>query len=236
LTEIYTLEDKMFSSLIKRMNERRAAEFEVEGTADAGFTLIELMVVLLILAILLAIAIPTFLGVTKGANNEAAQSNLKTAFTTAKTVYEQNNQTYTPVAPATSLANAMQLSEPSLPISQTTTAGTGQVAALASSDGNAAVIVAYSQPTNECWWIADVTSTETTTTNPPYTAAVSPQSASANGKALSPTIPATTVAGVPAVAGTWYGVFATATATGCNTTAVGTATSNISNTAFPTAF
>ena len=29
---------------------------------DAGFTLIELMVVLLILAILLAIAIPTFLG------------------------------------------------------------------------------------------------------------------------------------------------------------------------------
>ena len=50
-----------------------------ESGEDAGFTLIELMVVLLILAILLAIAIPTFLGVTKSANDRAAQSNLNTA-------------------------------------------------------------------------------------------------------------------------------------------------------------
>ena len=38
---------------------------------DSGFTLIELMVVLLILAILLAIAIPTFLSVTGGANDRS---------------------------------------------------------------------------------------------------------------------------------------------------------------------
>ncbi len=37
------------------------------GDAEGGFTLIELMVVLLIIAILLAIAIPTFLGVTSSA-------------------------------------------------------------------------------------------------------------------------------------------------------------------------
>ena len=85
----------MFSSLMKRLNERRAAEFELEGSADAGFTLIELMVVLLILAILLAIAIPTFLGVTGGANDRAAQSNINTALTTAKAAETQNNQTYT---------------------------------------------------------------------------------------------------------------------------------------------
>ena len=42
------------------------------------------MVVLLILAILLAIAIPTFLGVTKSANDRAAQSNLNTALVNAK--------------------------------------------------------------------------------------------------------------------------------------------------------
>ena len=62
---------------------------------DAGFTLIELMVVLLILAILLAIAIPTFLGVTKSANDRAAQSNLNTAITNAKALYQSQGQSYT---------------------------------------------------------------------------------------------------------------------------------------------
>ena len=42
------------------------------------------MVVLLILAILLAIAIPTFLSATGGANDEAAQSNLNTGLTTPR--------------------------------------------------------------------------------------------------------------------------------------------------------
>jgi type IV pilus assembly protein PilA len=46
---------------------------------DYGFTLIELMVVVLIIAILLAIAIPTFLGARNSANARAAQSNLGNA-------------------------------------------------------------------------------------------------------------------------------------------------------------
>ena len=102
----------MVSSLMKRLNERRAAEFELEGSADAGFTLIELMVVLLILAILLAIAIPTFLGVTGGANDRAAQSNINTALTTAKAAETQNNQTYTGITAASLHAN-----EPSITFS-----------------------------------------------------------------------------------------------------------------------
>ena len=58
-----------------------------------GFTLIELMVVILIIAILIAIAIPTFLGLRQRAQNRAAQSNLRNAMTAAKAFYT-DNETY----------------------------------------------------------------------------------------------------------------------------------------------
>ena len=54
---------------------------------EDGFTLIELMVVVLIIAILLAIAIPTFLGARARAQDRAAQSNLRNALTAEKTYY-----------------------------------------------------------------------------------------------------------------------------------------------------
>ena len=77
--------------LAKRLRARaQTAEIEGEEAAEAGFTLIELMVVLLIIAILLAIAIPTFLGVTNTASDRAAQSNLTNALTEGKTLYEVN--------------------------------------------------------------------------------------------------------------------------------------------------
>jgi type IV pilus assembly protein PilA len=53
---------------------------------DEGFTLIELMVVVLIIAILIAIAIPTFLGAQDRARDRSAQSDLRNALTAAKTV------------------------------------------------------------------------------------------------------------------------------------------------------
>src|SRR5438445_733475 len=54
---------------------------------ERGFTLIELMVVVLIIAILIAIAIPTFLGARQRANDRAAQSSLRNALTAAKTSF-----------------------------------------------------------------------------------------------------------------------------------------------------
>ena len=60
--------------------------------SEEGFTLIELMVVVLIIAILLAIAIPTFLGARSKAQDRAAQSNLRNALTAEKTYYTDNQQ------------------------------------------------------------------------------------------------------------------------------------------------
>jgi type IV pilus assembly protein PilA len=65
----------MLNALRKRMQD------------DKGFTLIELMVVVLIIAILIAIAIPTFLGLRQRAQNRAAQSNLRNGLTAAKAFY-----------------------------------------------------------------------------------------------------------------------------------------------------
>src|SRR2546425_11049495 len=61
---------------------------------ERGFTLIELMVVVLIIAILIAIAIPTFLGARKRAQDRGAQSNLRNGLTASKTFYTDND-TYT---------------------------------------------------------------------------------------------------------------------------------------------
>src|SRR3954454_11677162 len=70
----------MMQLLRKRLN--REAE---------GFTLIELMVVVLIIAILIAIAIPTFLGARARAQDRAAQSSLRNALAAAKTIYTDSD-------------------------------------------------------------------------------------------------------------------------------------------------
>ncbi len=59
---------------------------------EEGFTLIELMVVVLIIAILIAIAVPTFLGARQKAQARAAQSNVRNAYSAAKTLFTDHEK------------------------------------------------------------------------------------------------------------------------------------------------
>src|SRR5437588_11544310 len=74
-------------NMLQKLIERR------RKGSEEGFTLIELMVVVLIIAILIAIAIPTFLGARQRAQDRAAQSNARNGLTAEKTVYT-DSQTY----------------------------------------------------------------------------------------------------------------------------------------------
>ncbi len=75
---------------------------------EEGFTLVELMVVVLIIAILVAIAIPTFLGARTSAQDRAAQSDLRNALTAEKVFYV-DNEVYSDNA-----ANELAAIEPSI--------------------------------------------------------------------------------------------------------------------------
>jgi type IV pilus assembly protein PilA len=145
----------------------RALDTEVEGleATEAGFTLIELMVVLLIIAILLAIAIPTFLGVTGSANDRAAQSNLSNALTESAAVYQSaqayttNATTFSSAAPefswiagqcATSVNNCVSV----LGFNVNTATGGDQQGVSLAVDSN---------QTNTCWYAFDLQSSFTVT-------------------------------------------------------------------------
>ncbi|ACK42159.1 MULTISPECIES: type II secretion system protein [Dictyoglomus] len=62
---------------------------------EKGFTLIELMVVIVIIAILAAVALPNFMGATERARESAVRSAVKT-LQTALEMYATDNQGYYP--------------------------------------------------------------------------------------------------------------------------------------------
>jgi type IV pilus assembly protein PilA len=79
-------------------HEARTTRLEAEG-----FTLIEMMVVVLIIAVLIAIAIPVFSGARSRAGDRATQSDLRNGMTAEKVVYSDQQAYY---VDATAVKNA----------------------------------------------------------------------------------------------------------------------------------
>ena len=113
---------------------------------EQGFTLIELMVVVLIIAILIAIAIPTFLGAKSRAQDKSAQSSLRNALTNAKGIYT-DSEDYT-----TATAAALLAAEPSLTFP---TPSTGPKEVSVASPSATTFVAAARSKSNKCFAIAD---------------------------------------------------------------------------------
>lgn len=136
--------------MLKKLNKRRED--------DHGFTLIELMVVVLIMGILMAIAIPTFLSTRGAAYDASAKSNATNAFTGEKAYYSDN---LTFVAGSTTLDSSLPWAS-GTPVSGQVSAVPFSVASgfiwTASKTGtpdNGVLIMAEAKSTHDCFYIAD---------------------------------------------------------------------------------
>ncbi len=137
--------------LVRELLGRTGREDEGEEREE-GFTLIELMVVLLIMGILLAIAIPTFLSVVGGAKKTAAQSNLTNAVTSAQGIYSQNGSFPTKVTGATGTLTKLGKTQKSLHFTQAAVTGLSTVSV--TQTGTSILFMAVKANTKTVCWVA----------------------------------------------------------------------------------
>jgi type IV pilus assembly protein PilA len=120
-----------------------------ENESEEGFTLIELMMVVLIIAILIAVLIPTFVGAKQRAQDRAMQSSLHNALTAAKVVYSDHGD-YTQ-ASTTGLATA----EPALSFVGATTSSPGPNVMSVNPVSTSYIVMAGQSRSGNCFFVSD---------------------------------------------------------------------------------
>ena len=124
------------------------------GRGEEGFSLVELLVVVLVIAILVLVAIPTFLGAKDRANDRVVQSNVRNAFAAAR-IYYTEKQRYSE-APA-----EMSPIEPSLqwtndPLGSGATESTVKVKVYDVPQAGQTVVVTGRAKSGRCFMLKDV--------------------------------------------------------------------------------
>jgi type IV pilus assembly protein PilA len=119
---------------------------------ESGFTLVELLVVMLILALLAAIAIPSFFNQRDKARDADAKESVRTAQTAIETYAIDNNGEYTNANTAALVAIEQTLNDAPNPVAVSNTAGKTYTLSVESKTGNVFTITraANGQTTLSC--------------------------------------------------------------------------------------
>jgi type IV pilus assembly protein PilA len=116
---------------------------------EAGFTLIELMMVVLIIAILVAVLIPTFVGAKSRAQDRAVQSSVRNALIAAKVIYSDHGD-YTEAT-----VTALTSTEPSIGFVDATTPPSGPSAVSVDPVSATYFVAAGQSKSATCFFVRD---------------------------------------------------------------------------------
>ena len=137
------------------------------AASSGGFSLPELLVVMLIIALLARIAIPTYLSVARGAGDTTVQQNLQSTLVGAKVYFDNpNTETFTGINGGAQYASS--LTQQNLGLSFLTSNSASHnynevsvdVPSTATPAGSVLVLASWSPATNTCWGIVDVEQTQ----------------------------------------------------------------------------
>jgi type IV pilus assembly protein PilA len=126
-----------------------------KNSREDGFTLIELMVVVLIIAILIAVAIPTFLGLRRNAQDVAAKESATISLKAAKAIFTDSDS-YADVTLA-----ELSVTETSVTYVDGSTASSGSLIASVDVPDPSTFIVSVYSASGTCFFIRDDVSATT---------------------------------------------------------------------------
>ena len=120
---------------------------------EDGFTLLELMMVILIIAIMIAVLMPTFMGATTRAKDRATQASLTNALQDAKDQFTAQQGDYSAVTPATLAGEERSLT---FVASGANPSSANTISVLQAPAGNTAqIILASVSKSGTCFYVLD---------------------------------------------------------------------------------